>query len=321
MGGGRQPGNIWNTYGQIGLRYDTATRGRFNMSVLGADSSGSEPRLVGDTQGATNLWTPRIVRLYYLNYRQLFGAHLLVRGGLMDANNYFNITGVSAQLINSSFGLVPTLGDISLATAPYSGTGLMGTYRKHGLDAKMGLFQGNPKQLSTAFHDGYTFLGELGSHSHARGPERARTTLKLGGWAYDQPAPLGRKRTSGLYAIGEERWDPVPHHQMGLFLQMGDSRADARPIRAFAGFGLRLKGFMSQHPKDVFALGVAKAWITNAPRPETAYEVTYLIPLVQIRKNLGSRYYLQPDLQYIANPSGGPFHAWVAALRLHIAYF
>jgi len=239
----------------------------------------------------------------------------------MDANNYFNVTGVSAQLINGSFGLVPTLGDISLATAPYSGAGLMGTYRNHGVDAKMGLFQGNPEQLSTAFRDGYTFIGELGSHSLGHGPERARTTLKLGDWTYERPAPLGPEHTNGIYAISEERWDPAPHHQMGLFLEGGDSRIHTPAVRKFMGFGLRLKGFASQHPKDVFALGVARAWITHAARPETAYELTYLIPLVQIRERLGNRYFLQPDLQYIANPSGGAFHAWVAALRLHIAYF
>lgn len=321
LAGGHARGTLWNSYGQIGLRYDTRARGRLTASILAADSSGSEPHLVGDALGATNLWTPRIVRLYYLSYRQLFGAHWLVRGGLMDANNYFNVTGVSAQLINSAFGLVPTLGNIPLATAPYSGAGLMTTYRNQGADARIGLFQGNPEQLSTAFRDGYTLIGETGMHTRGWGPQRLRYTFKLGGWTYERPLPPTPARTNGAYAISEVRWDPVPHHQVGAFLVGGNSRVSPRSIRNFAGLGLRLKGFAWQHPKDVFAIGVARAWITAAPHPETACEVTYLLPLVRVRRQLGNRYFLQPDLQYIAHPDGGPLHAWVAALRLHIAYF
>lgn len=87
------------------------------------------------------------------------------------------------------------------------------------------------------------------------------------------------------------------------------------------GLGLRLKGFGWQHPGAVFVTGVARAWITQAARPETAYEVTYLLPLVRVDTQLGNRYFLQPDLQYIAHPDGALSPAWVAALRLQSPIF
>lgn len=167
LAGGIAPGTVAILVGHAGFSYHTARAGlwaggKFTLNVLGIESGNPEDR-VGDVQGVSNLYAHSQFRLYRLTCRQHLGP-VTLRLGLMSANDYFDVTGQAAQLINSSFGITPTLsGNIpGMATYPYSGLGVMTAIHAGVWEAKVGWYQGDPLQpFSAPFDKGDMALAEL----------------------------------------------------------------------------------------------------------------------------------------------------------------
>lgn len=63
-----------------------------------------------------------------------------------------------------------------------------------------------------------------------------------------------------------------------------------------------------------WGIGLARAWIRDHAA-ETSLEGTALIPMG------GSRFALQPDVQYVFHPSGTYPNALAVALRLHVTLY
>ncbi|ACH82415.1 Carbohydrate-selective porin OprB [Acidithiobacillus ferrooxidans ATCC 53993] len=319
--GGIAPGTVAILVGHAGFSYHTAraglwTGGKFTLNVLGIESGNPEDR-VGDVQGVSNLYARSQFRLYRLTFRQHLGPATL-RLGLMSANDYFDVTGQAAQLINSSFGITPTLsGNIpGMATYPYSGLGVMTAVHGGAWEAKAGWYQGDPiHPFSDPFGQGDMALAEL----DYRNTKQERTyVLKLGAWHYQQRAiynaVLG-PRTSGLYAVAEYA-EPLPRgRRLGLFLQAGSTPQSVNLIPYYLGAGFRVKGLLPGRGADVFSMGMTRAWLRNAPYPaETACEITYAAQVVP-------HIFLQPDLQWVVHPGGLYPNALVAGLSLHVQLF
>ncbi len=103
---------------------------------------------------------------------------------------------------------------------------------------------------------------------------------------------LAETRSRGLRARGG---------RIGLFARLG--MAAGGPVRFYAGAGATAKGPVAGRPNDEIGLGIAAAWpdpdFPGAPvgtRPETVVEVSY-------RWSGAGRWFIQPDIQYIANPA------------------
>jgi hypothetical protein len=91
---------------------------------------------------------------------------------------------------------------------------------------------------------------------------------------------------------------------------------------SYSGAGVSATGLIQSHTNDVLSLGIAIArnshnYRTNNPSDaaETALEATY-------RAKITEFFILQPDLQYVINPSTDPSldNALVIAMRAEISF-
>src|SRR3990167_4271877 len=306
--GGLVRNAVTDVIGNIGLTYNTEEAGLwqgglFTAGITGV-ASGYEPKLAGELQTVSDLWALSTVRFSELSYKQQFNPLFLVRAGIMDFNYYFDLTVVGAELMNSSFGLTPTLYvDALVPTYHYSGWGAMSEIGSI-LKGRVGIFQGNPKELNTVFSQGYFAIGEL---EDTLTLNKQSLLLKAGAWRYRRPS-LSWYNTYGFYGMAEDTWY-MGKRQCSLFLQAGDNLQDANVVPYYVGGGVRVKPLFNRRPDDVFSLGVASVGVQSA-RQETAYEVTYVIRLTK-------QVSLQPDLQYVVNPGGTNPNALMGIVRVH----
>ena len=343
--GGVRRGSEPNIVGQFGLEYDTRKAelwrgGKFTFSVMGIYSGGVQPDYSGDIQTASNIWAPSALRIYDAAYRQRFTYWLNARIGITDINYYFDVTGNALQLVNSSFGINPTLtaNVPGTATFPYSGLGAM--IGAHGAvwSGKAGVFQGDPRHRGSAFERGYMALWEGGIHWGEKGDDDpdndaddyGKYILKIGVWRYEQPhpdLPGLSPSTAGVYAVAEGNWEVPGDRDLGAFVQMGGAPQDFNPVPWYLGVGLRLGHPFPGRRDDSLSIGMARAWLRSGPvaaglgveaggvhAAETAYEITYAA-------KLSPHLTLQPDIQYITHPGGIEPNATVGILRLHVEFF
>lgn len=345
LAGGIRRGGVAHIAGQFGAEYDTEKAdlwkgGKFSLSLMGIYSSGVQQNYSGDIQTASNIWAPDAVRFYDAAFRQRWTDWLNTRVGYMDVNYYFDVTANALQLINSSFGMTPTMtvNVPGTATYPYSGLGfLVGTHSEH-LSSKVALFQGDPQHQTSAFDRGYMALWEGGLHWGKEEEDDLEDSsdnygqyiLKAGAWHY-QPSNPDRyglsPTTSGVYAVAEGNWSLPGERRLGVFVQMGGAPQDINPVPWYLGLGLRLGHPFAGRPDDSLSIGMARAWLRPGPvaeglgvettairNAETAYELTYVAKLTEHLS-------LQPDLQYIQHPNGHFPDATVGMLRLHVEFF
>lgn len=343
--GGIKPGSEGNIVGQIGAEYDTEKAGlwkggKFTLSLMGIYSSGVQQNYSGDIQTASNIWAPNAVRFYDAAYRQRWTDWLNTRVGYMDVNYYFDVTANALQLLNSSFGMAPsiTVNVPGTATYPYSGLGLLVSTHSAQLSNKFAIFQGDPQHQTSAFTRGYMALWEGALHwGHKADEDMEDNTdeygqyeLKVGAWRYQQANPERYNlspSTAGVYGIVEGNWTLAGERQLGAFLQAGAAPENINPVPWYLGLGLRLGHPFASRPDDSISIGMAKAWLrpdvvaagldvtpSNIHSAETSYELTYLAKLTR-------HINIQPDLQYIQHPSGYYPDAMVGMLRLHVEFF
>jgi len=283
--------------------------GQFDLMFMGLHSNGNLQTLTNTIQLPSNLWAPNFLRLYQLSYRQQIGPGF-VQGGIMDVNNTFDTAGVAGHLHNASFGITPTLtSNANIATFPNPGLGLMG-----GLDlgadwsAQAGVWQGDPPGMTGALRRGALWIAEADHTWH--GAEYAAGTLKLGAWHLQQSTAAYGADSGGLYVVNEWRWKAADRLNWAAFLQGGWSPSASNPVRAYVGAGVRIVGINPGRAADVLTLGIAQARLQALPS-ETVTEAVYSL-------QFAPHIYLQPDIQHIQHPGGGPGQQWVAGLRVHL---
>lgn len=312
MHGGAQRGSVTNLATHMTATYHSNARpvwpnGLVTIGFMGITTSHKKNNFTGAMQTVSNIQASPELRLYNLMYEQKFGHTNTVRAGIMDLNDYFNVTVESAQLLNASFAIFPTLtADAAVATYPFSGFGIMTALEVGSLETQIGLFQGNPKQLDTLFHEGYMIIGEISRSIDF-------LMLQIGAWHYQQSNPAIGTTTSGIYGCSEAHWDGRHGQHYGAFLQLGVTLRKQTIIPYYVGTGFRIKGLFPNRSEDNLTFGLARAWITAKPS-ETAYEMVYTI---QITKQLS----ILPDLQYVTHPSGIFPNAWVGIVRLQFEPF
>lgn len=298
-----------------GLALDTRrlggwTGGTFTAEVMGLERlPGRESRLVGDAQGVSNLYNSfSFFRLIMLSYRQRIARQTLLRGGILDVNSYFDTTGTALDLLNSSFGMTPTVTvNVPLTpTAPYTGWGVV--FRQGPMENRWraGIFAGDPAARGT-LTQGAFLIGEW-----QRDPVPGER-FKIGAWLYHNPEGPSQGNlaspptTDGIYGVWEDR-SPERGSEPGWFVQAGLNPGAANYIPFYLGAGVRLRSLPGQNPLTAVTAGVARAWIRGHV-PESAWEVAY-------DEDWTSEIMVEPDLQYVMHPGGIYPDAWVFLLRL-----
>ncbi|HKJ94949.1 MAG TPA: carbohydrate porin, partial [Gammaproteobacteria bacterium] len=301
--GGLQRGTVGNNVIHAAVAMDTGPLGawrggRLAASALRIVSGEASVHNIGDLQVADNLDARSDSKVYQLWFRQRFragtrhGPHFRLRGGLIDLNQHFAAVDAASLLLNSSFGIDPTLtANVPISTYPTPGWGLEGAATWKHWSAQLGVFQPNPDKRGQGFRNGRMSIGELDYQT-----TDGATQLKLGGWHYRQSDPATGttpNRDWGAYALAQTDLTSGPNAP-SAFVQLGHAPDRANAVPHYLGLGVQVPGPLPGRPQDGFTAGMARAEVRGAAA-ETSYELSYLV-------NLGRFVTLQPDLQYIRHP-------------------
>lgn len=309
--GGLKRGYATDSVLSFGLGLNTAKAGgwqggyfQFGLRTI---ASTHPSNYAGDLQGLSNLAAPNLHQVDNFWYRQKIGHHGLLRMGIMDLNNYFDVTESALLFPNASFGISPTLtSDVPTDTYPFSSWGIMGRFGSAHNNWKFGIFQGLPTKRGTALRDGEMVLTERDWSDPIAG-----SRLAFGAWYRQSPATAyGPREDWGFYTNLEQA---LPNHpSIVAFLQLGESPKAVNLVPHYLGAGLNFEGL--GHGIGSMGIGIARAWIRNQI-PETSIETTVTVPVAH------NTVTLQPDIQYILHPSGIYPNALMLGLRMHVTLF
>lgn len=270
----------------------------------------------GDLQTASNIEALSADRLFEAWGEQAFGkpgqGGVAIRAGLIDLNTDFDSIDPASLFIDSSHGIAPDLsksGRNGPSIFPVSSLALRLTWTPSDQwTVRGGLFDGvpgdpaRPKAFAAArlsASDGALMIAEL---DRKLGKD---AQVSLGAWGYTAPIP-------GL--------EPGPaRHDTGLFgfvggtvpgvdglkgwIRAGRGEPDVQVIDGYLGMGLVKTAPFSARKADRLGFAVSRAFISPAAQrtlgvreAETTFEATYQL-------QLADAFALQPDIQYIVNPS------------------
>jgi porin len=320
LSGGLDAGTGFISLLQVGGGVNGAAIGlpagsRFEISALRIDSQDPSLHRIDDVQVASNIEAPSAMRISQFWYLQdLPAVPLRTWLGLLDLNQYLDVTESATTLINSSFGITPVIsGNAPASLYPKPGYGAMVRWERGDAALHVGIFQGNPGMRHTVLHDGRMLIGEwqpLGAVD-----EDSSIRLKLGAWqchCRTGPAAGDLLQAWGGYGsaqvtLGRHAGEPVV-----AFVHLAGSPSSDSVSPFAAAAGLTLSSPIGQRPDDHFSLGMTRMNLRDLAA-ETSYEMTYIL---ELRNDV----YLQPDIQYITKPSGALPDAWVFTLRINLEF-
>ena len=298
-----------------------------SLHVSGQVDHGGQPNLLAGTlQGIDNFEvTHHVAKLYEAWFDQSFaGGRVDLRVGLYGVDSEFDVTDSAAIFLQ------PTMGTSSEFAATgaygpsiYPSTALavrVNVQARSDLYIRLALVNaeagdpGDTQGVNVKFDQGLLVIGESGW--------TGRGKVAVGIWAYtrDQPdlrdvLPSGGprpRRSRGIYlTVDQPVYEAASGMQASAFLRLGASDGDTAPFRAAGAAGVTAVHVLGSRPDSTLALGFI--WGALSPKyrensadagaplssAETGLELTF-------SDKLGKHLMLQPDLQYIHDPAGGP---------------
>ena len=313
----------------------SAGAGRILIHGLYNNGSTFSADRVGDLQGVSNIDAVEASRLFEFWY-ELADDKWSVRAGLYDLNSEFDVNQTGSVFLNSSHGIGAEFGQTGEngpSIFPVSSLALRAAVAIGPLTARAAVLDGVPgnsadassNRISLGSEDGTLAVSELDT------PFADSGRLWLGYWRYsarfDRVDGSGSARgNDGWYVGAETRLASGPRAASG-FVRYG--RADERfnVLSSYLGVGAVIAGPFDARPADRLGIAVASAHAGDpyrdftagigerAKRHEITWELTYRIV---ISENVA----IQPDIQYVRNPSLSPslHDAWVVGCRIQLAY-
>ena len=297
-------------------------------SILKINGETLSDSRTGDIQTASNIEALSAVRLFELWVEQHLGSTgVIVRAGLLDLNATFDDIDPAGLFLNSSHGIGADLarsGRNGPSIFPVTAVGA----QVHWSPAKAlvlhaAVFDGVPGDLAHPKRfvavrldrrDGALLIGQADYRFGRAGQ------ASLGVWRYTAPFetiadPARRAHGQpGVYGFVEGPL-PGPGSPSG-WLRAGVADGRVQAVSGYLGAGVVWT--LPARPNDRFGLAVAHAAIggparrvRGLPKAETAWEATYSYRLNDVVT-------LQPDLQYIVHPAGGPGRRNALAVGLRI---
>ena len=313
--GGLRRDTTFNTVAIASLAVDTGplglwSGGRLAASLAVIDSGRPSLYDIGDAQVVSNIEAPSVAKIYELWLRQRLGAAgTEVRVGLIDLNTHFAVVETATSLLNSSFGITPSISlDVPTSIYPELGLGLIVSGGSSSRRWRAGLFQSDPAHRSRAL-DG----GGMGIVEVALGPE-SMPGLKIGAWSWRrQGAGSGPRSSGGAYVVLQQSLGRLGAGRLSGFVVVGSTPGRNNADPRFLALGAALEPPLRNRPHDLLEVGLARAGFEGPGLDaETAYEIAYV---ARLRDGVE----VQPDLQVITRPGGGAVPtAIVGIVRLRV---
>lgn len=283
----------------------------------GADLSG---KLVGAAQAVSSLEAPAQVRLANAWMAWQREGKLGVKLGVIDLNTEFDVQATGALFLNSAFGIGPDFsqsGQNGPSIFPSTGMGLVSWWFPGGhWQLKGGVFEGAPGDPAHPGRTNFSLTGDEGALVvlEARNRITENFVLGAGAWRYTASLPAidpvrgNLSGNGGLYAIADGLVYAAPQGEgagLSAWLRLGWADARINAIATTVNGGLVYSAPFGRQ-KDQIGLSAARAWFGGPARDvlamgktETVLEATYSLAV-------NSHFSLQPDIQYVISPSGGP---------------
>ncbi len=316
--GGYQKGFAWlgKLHAIVDLpveKFGLWKNGSFHLDYLVTHGSPFSS-LTGDFQIASNIEAPSLSTFFELWYEHTINNHSF-RIGLIDLNAHFLYTDQASSLLNSSFGIQPTLSvNMPVSIFPISALGFVWEADiTPWLHTSTGLFDGIASlqykhqvmpDLVLNINEGIFIIQEL--HFKA-GKNRRKTNIKLGAWIhtgnFESHQSGYYNENFGIYFIADKPLWSIGKGTLYGWIKGGTAPRYCNVIRYFNGGGLTLQNPFGSNEEDIISLAVANAIFCHEFRddPFTKYNETVLEFTIRKQWKFLS---FQPDLQYIINPSG-----------------
>ena len=299
--------------------------GRLVILAQNTHGRGLTDDFVGDAQFISNIdSSDNIMQVseYWWEFG-LFNDTVTVRLGKQDLNTSFLVMNLAQDFVQASFGLSPSAGFPSFPDPSMAAVVLADLTPS--LQMKIGIWDALPDRSGWGFsgNDVTLSFGEL-EYSFVLSDARLPGTLDLG-IAYSTRGEVAGQTLPSAHGYY------VQFEQL-IFREQECNQSDAQGLGVFASYfprffdegsptaaiksdfvaGVVYTGLIPGRDADVVGAGVAWARLNQeGTGPETVIELFYK---AQITPGLS----LQPDLQYIANPSGIHRDALAFGLRFQL---
>lgn len=335
--GGIKTGAAYLGMGNISISFDTEKANWWKggkLFVNGANIHGNSPteKLVGDFQGVSNIDGGEHTYMQEFWYKQSFKT-VWFSFGLQDLNTNFSIIENGGDYINSSFGISSLIStNITAPIFPLTSLGLkINWHISKNISWRTAIFDGTPNDFE---HNKYNLdwrwkkeCGLLGiSEFHFANPFKFADGLyKIGTYQHGKPNETDPEKSDynyGFYVIADQDvkvWND--DKKLSAFAQFAVSPQKINSHNYYLCGGLNYYGLFNR-TDDVCGVAFSLAGFHNKMytgmnhRHETVIETFYR---VQFSENFA----LQPDIQYVINPSGSNEYlknVLVGILRLHINF-
>ncbi len=301
-----------------------APGGTFFIYAENGHGRGITEEHVGDFQVLSNLDAPDFMQVseYWWEHSLLDGC-ITVTLGKQDANVAFASVQMGLDFINSSFGFHPT---IPLPTFPDPSMAAVVLFRPNDwLSFNAGVWDGAPDGGNWGFSgEGVTFsIYEIQTeyklwnllHGDAHCGlwyHSDRFDNLAGGAPFDGNHGVDIEVEQTV--LKEHAHDEEDVQGLGVFFQYGWAPKDRNVAHQYLGVGMIYTGLIPGRDEDVLGLGIATLRFSDRlpnTTVESAIELFYKMPLSPWTA-------IQPDFQYIANPSGNGRDALVFGLRFEV---
>ena len=323
--------------------------------IYGSSLSG---KYVGDFSNTSNLAGFNTIRLQELWVDQSFwDKRASLRAGLLAADTEFFTSNSASLFLNGTFGAFTLIGSnfTNAPVYPLADPGVrlyvQPTSKFYLRAAVFGMDSGSDpagnNEHGTHFHindsDGALMMYELGylvnqspNDRGLVGTYKVGSIIQRGGyptWDSQARATLGTGELSktgtnyAFYVVADQEIYKHGGATISAFFRGGFAPSSYSYVDGYFDAGFNFTGFIPHRPLDVGGIAIARSAISkkfsdadvlqgNPPdTSETVIEATY-------RVNVSPWLSIQPDAQYIVNPSGvkGSRDAFVIGLRTTIAF-
>lgn len=318
LAGGLKRGSVFLGMATFNADFNTGSAGLWKnglFAVCAAHTMGGMPSadLFGDTQVSSNIEAGNHTFLMEFWVRQRFGS-AEITAGLQDLNAIFAHSESGRLFLNSSFGIMPVItGNMPAPVFPLTSpgvtvvfeTGISGSLAAAIFDGRPVPFEDNPFNARWKFAsgDGVLVVAEYRHQAEIRG---FAGEYKAGLFSrnhligelldHDLPDTLCSS-TVGAYLIADQAIWHSGNRKGNLFIQAGFTPSAESYIDITAGFGINVTGLFNGRKDDSAGAAFTAGRISGEGGSEKVIEFSYRM---QFSENL----FLQPDLQYIINPSG-----------------
>jgi len=314
--GGIKNGSLYLGMANFNISFDTDLAGLWQNGMLyinAANTHGGTPTgdLIGDFQGVSNIEAGNLTYFHELWYKHSFES-FSITAGLQDLAADFAVSEYGALFLNSSFGTHPTIGsNMPTPIFPLTALGLQAWIKlDKSFQLKTAFYDGlpddhetNPYNLSWKLNkdEGFLSISEIQYTSELF--EGLNGSYKFGAY-YHTHMILDTKDKAesisdnyGFYVVADQVISKFSESKMlALFIQAGLGPYGKNDNHFYFGTGLNYFGLFDDD--DILGIGAASAQLhSTGLRNETAFELSYLF-------NITNFFSVQPDFQYIINPSG-----------------